>query len=73
MISRRPLIWSQHVAIENLLYKFAFIANVMSLVQLNGIAGFIWYLFLNYAQTQKITCILLAFVCHHLHHVNSDS
>ncbi|CCD06069.1 Uncharacterised protein [Legionella pneumophila] len=73
MILRRQLIWSQHVAIENLLYKFAFIANVMPLVQLNVIASFICYLFFNYAQTQKITCILLDFVCHHLHHVNSDS
>lgn len=44
-ISRQPLFWQHHQAIENFLHRFAFLVSFLSLVVLNDIAGFIVYIF----------------------------
>ncbi|AHE68122.1 hypothetical protein Loa_02585 [Legionella oakridgensis ATCC 33761 = DSM 21215] len=42
-ISRQPLIWHYHRAIEKSLHRFAFIICVMSLLFLKDVAGFLCY------------------------------
>ncbi|WP_207384202.1 hypothetical protein [Legionella nagasakiensis] len=52
-ISRQPLVWQHHVAIEKFLHKFAFITCFMSLFILKDVAGFMCYMVFLVIMSQR--------------------